>query len=99
MDAGELTGEGGIDALVSLCGLFFRGAFLTNALPHLINGLSGNAFRSARLSPPELAYFLGDRRNLLWGLFDDLLISYLTIMMFMSYFSFSYIYCIPRWYY
>jgi hypothetical protein len=31
---------------------FFGGAFLANTLPHLINGVSGNAFQSPFASPP-----------------------------------------------
>ena len=31
---------------------FFGGVFLANALPHLINGMSGNPFQSPFASPP-----------------------------------------------
>ena len=35
---------------------FFGGAFLANALPHLLNGISGRSFQSPFAKPPEKAY-------------------------------------------
>jgi len=54
---------------------FFGGAFLANTLPHLINGISGNAFQSPFASPPGqgLSY---STVNVLWGSFN-LLVAYL----------------------
>jgi hypothetical protein len=46
---------------------FFAGAFLTNCLPHLAQGLSGNRFQTPFASPPgvgESSALL----NVIWGL-------------------------------
>ncbi len=56
---------------------FFAGAFLTNALPHLINGLSGNAFQSPFASPPGIG-LSSAMVNILWGLFN-LVVGYLLV--------------------
>jgi len=32
--------------------IFFAGAFLTNAVPHFVNGVSGGPFQSPFASPP-----------------------------------------------
>jgi hypothetical protein len=53
---------------------FFAGAFLINAVPHLVNGLSGRSFPSPFASPPGV----GDSPalvNVLWG-FANLVIGY-----------------------
>jgi hypothetical protein len=36
----------------SLVALFFGGAFLANAVPHLVNGISGRAFQTPFAKPP-----------------------------------------------
>ena len=54
---------------------FFAGAFLTNTLPHLINGLSGNPFQSPFATPPGIG-LSSALVNVYWGLFN-LAIGYL----------------------
>jgi hypothetical protein len=56
---------------------FFGGAFLANTLPHLINGISGNAFQSPFASPPGQG-LSSSTVNVLWGSFN-LLVAYLLI--------------------
>jgi hypothetical protein len=48
---------------------FFGGAFLTNALPHLISGLMGRAFQSPFAKPPGEG-LSSSTVNVLWGLFN-----------------------------
>jgi hypothetical protein len=48
---------------------FFGGAFLANTLPHLIHGISGNAFQSPFASPPGVG-LSSPTVNVLWGLFN-----------------------------
>jgi hypothetical protein len=47
----------------------FGGAFLANALPHLVNGVSGNAFQSPFASPPGVG-LSSSTVNVVWGLFN-----------------------------
>ena len=56
---------------------FFGGAFLANALPHLINGVSGNAFQSPFATPSGVG-LSSSTVNVLWGFFN-LIIGYLLI--------------------
>jgi hypothetical protein len=56
---------------------FFGGAFLTNALPHLGNGISGHAFQSPFASPPGVG-LSSSTVNVLWGLFN-LAVGYLLV--------------------
>ena len=56
---------------------FFGGAFLANALPHLGNGVSGNAFQSPFASPPGVG-LSSSLVNVLWGLFN-LAVGYLLV--------------------
>jgi hypothetical protein len=56
---------------------FFGGAFLANTLPHLSNGVSGNAFQSPFASPPGVG-LSSSVVNALWGLFN-LAVAYLLI--------------------
>jgi hypothetical protein len=56
---------------------FFGGAFLANTLPHLINGISGNAFQSPFASPPGQG-LSSSTVNVLWGFFN-LAVAYLLI--------------------
>jgi hypothetical protein len=56
---------------------FFGGAFLANTVPHLVNGVSGNAFQSPFASPPGEG-LSSSTINVLWGLFN-LGIGYLLI--------------------
>jgi len=56
---------------------FFGGAFLSNALPHLGNGISGRPFQSAFASPPGQG-LSSSTVNVLWGFFN-LVVAYLLI--------------------
>jgi hypothetical protein len=50
-------------------GWFFAGAFLTNAVPHIVQGISGNRFQTPFASPPGV----GESSaivNVLWGFFN-----------------------------
>jgi hypothetical protein len=56
---------------------FFGGAFLANAIPHFVNGISGRPFQSPFASPPGQGLspaFV----NVLWGFFN-LAVSYLLV--------------------
>ena len=57
---------------------FFGGAFLANALPHLMNGVSGRSFQSPFAKPPGKG-LSSPTVNVLWGLFN-LAIAYLLVM-------------------
>jgi uncharacterized membrane protein YdcZ (DUF606 family) len=48
---------------------FFAGAFLTNAVPHFVNGISGNAFPTPFASPPGQG-LSSPLINVLWALFN-----------------------------
>ena len=54
---------------------FFAGIFLTNAVPHFVNGISGNAFPTPFANPPGQG-LSSPMTNVLWALFN-LLIGYL----------------------
>ena len=56
---------------------FFGGAFLTNAIPHFVNGLSGQQFPSPFASPPGQG-MSSPTVNVLWGAFN-IAIGYLLI--------------------
>ena len=56
---------------------FFGGAFLANALPHFINGISGHAFQSPFASPPGVG-LSSSTINVLWGFFN-LAVGYLLV--------------------
>jgi hypothetical protein len=45
---------------------FFSGAFLVNAVPHFVQGISGNPFQSPFASPPGIGES-SPRSNVLWG--------------------------------
>jgi hypothetical protein len=48
---------------------FFGGAFLANAVPHLVNGMSGRPFQSPFASPPGQG-LSSSTVNVFWGLFN-----------------------------
>jgi hypothetical protein len=48
---------------------FFAGAFLTNAITHFVNGVSGNPFQSPFASPPGEG-LSSSTVNVLWGFFN-----------------------------
>lgn len=54
---------------------FFAGAFLTNVVPHFVNGISGNAFPTPFANPPGKG-LSSPLINILWALIN-LLIGYL----------------------
>jgi hypothetical protein len=56
---------------------FFGGAFLANALPHWINGISGNGFQSPFAHPPGVG-LSSSVVNVWWGLFN-LAMAYLLL--------------------
>ena len=50
-------------------GYFFGGAFLTNAIPHFIMGVTGHPFQSPFASPPGEG-LSSAVVNVLWGFFN-----------------------------
>jgi len=56
---------------------FFGGALLANAIPHLVNGVSGRAFQSPFAKPPGKG-LSSSTVNVVWGFFN-LLIAWLLI--------------------
>ncbi|HVP62945.1 MAG TPA: hypothetical protein VMT11_20485 [Myxococcaceae bacterium] len=48
---------------------FFGGAFLANAIPHFVNGVSGNPFQSPFATPPGEG-LSSSTVNALWGAFN-----------------------------
>ena len=51
---------------------FFGGAFLVNAVPHFVSGVTGRAFPSPFASPPGQG-LSSPTVNVLWGAFNFLL--------------------------
>jgi len=56
---------------------FFGGAFLANAVPHFVNGVSGNPFQSPFASPPGEG-LSSSTVNVLWGFFN-LVLGYVLV--------------------
>jgi hypothetical protein len=56
---------------------FFGGVFLANTIPHLVNGISGNAFQSPFAHPPGEGLSTATV-NVLWGLFK-LAVAYVLV--------------------
>ena len=56
---------------------FFGGVFLTNSIPHLVNGISGNAFQSPFATPPGEGLSTSTA-NVLWVMFN-LVVAYLLL--------------------
>jgi hypothetical protein len=56
---------------------FFGGAFLTNAIPHFVSGVTGRPFQSPFAKPPGEG-LSSSTINVLWGFFN-LVIAYLLI--------------------
>jgi hypothetical protein len=56
---------------------FFGGAFLVNAVPHFVSGVTGRAFPSPFASPPGQG-LSSPTVNVLWGAFN-FLIAYLIL--------------------
>lgn len=57
---------------------FFAGAFLGNAVPHLVNGVSGNEFPTPFSNPPGEGLSI-PLVNTLWGL-GNLVVGYILLM-------------------
>jgi hypothetical protein len=57
---------------------FFGGAFLSNSLPHLINGISGRAFQTPFAKPPGKG-LSSSTVNVLWGFFN-LAVAYVLLL-------------------
>jgi hypothetical protein len=55
----------------------FGGAFLSNAIPHLVSGVTGRAFQSPFAKPPGVG-LSSATVNVLWG-FANLVLAYLLI--------------------
>ncbi|MGC1421672.1 MAG: hypothetical protein WA354_04900 [Terracidiphilus sp.] len=56
---------------------FFGGAFITNAIPHLVNGVSGRPFQTPFAKPPGKG-LSSSTVNVIWGFFN-LLLAWLLI--------------------
>jgi hypothetical protein len=56
---------------------FFGGAFLINAVPHFVNGISGSPFQSPFASPPGEG-LSSSTVNVLWGSFN-FVVAYLLL--------------------
>jgi hypothetical protein len=57
---------------------FFGGVFLANAIPHLVNGMSGNAFQSPFASPPGRG-LSSATVNVFWAMFN-LAVAYVLVV-------------------
>jgi len=62
---------------LSLLSFFFGGAFLANAVPHLVSGVTGRPFQSPFAKPPGVG-LSSSTVNVLWG-FVNLVIGYLLV--------------------
>jgi hypothetical protein len=56
---------------------FFGGAFLANAVPHFVNGVTGHPFQSPFASPPGEG-LSSSTVNVLWGFFN-LIVAYVLV--------------------
>jgi hypothetical protein len=63
--------------LLHLTSYLFGGAFLTNAIPHFVSGLTGHPFQSPFAKPPGKG-LSSSTVNVLWGLFN-IVIGYLLV--------------------
>ena len=60
-------------------GCFFAGAFLANAVPHFVHGISGDRFPTPFASPPGKG-LSSSIVNMLWALFN-LVVGYILFRM------------------
>jgi hypothetical protein len=60
-----------------LIAYFFGGAFLSNAVPHFVSGVTGRPFQSPFAKPPGKG-LSSSTVNVLWG-FANLVIAYLLL--------------------
>jgi cobalamin synthase len=63
----------------SLVALFLGGAFLANAVPHIVNGISGRAFQTPFAKPPGKGVS-PSIINVLWG-FLNLFVAWLLLIL------------------
>lgn len=61
-------------AWLELLSYFFGGAFLTNAVPHVVSGMMGRSFQTPFATPPGQG-LSSSTTNVLWG-FANLVIAY-----------------------
>jgi hypothetical protein len=57
---------------------FFAGVFLTNAIPHFVQGISGNKFPTPFAKPPGKG-LSSALVNVIWGLFNAIIGTFLFI--------------------
>jgi len=57
---------------------FFGGAFLANAIPHIVSGMMGRAFQSPFANPPGEG-LSSSTVNVVWGFFNAV-VAYLLII-------------------
>src|ERR1700749_559849 len=62
---------------LDLVAYFFGGAFLTNAVPHIVAGMMGEPFQTPFANPPGEGLSTSTV-NVLWG-FSNLLVGYLLV--------------------
>ena len=62
---------------LSLLSWFFGGAFLANAIPHVVSGMMGRPFQSPFAKPPGEG-LSSSTVNVLWGFFN-IVIGYLLV--------------------
>ena len=62
---------------IDLVAYFFGGAFLANAIPHLVSGVMGRGFQSP-FAKPRGEGLSSSTVNVLWG-FANLIVAYLLI--------------------
>ena len=62
---------------LDLVSYFFGGAFLANAVPHLVSGVMGRPFQSPFAKPPGEG-LSSSTVNVLWGLFN-LAVAYVLV--------------------
>lgn len=63
---------------LQLAAYFFGGAFLCNAVPHFVAGVSGRPFQSPFAKPPGEG-LSSSRVNVVWG-FANLVVAYLLLV-------------------
>jgi hypothetical protein len=64
-------------AWLHLLSYFFGGAFLANAVPHLVTGMMGRSFQSPFAKPPGQG-LSSSTVNVLWGFFN-LVLGYILV--------------------
>jgi hypothetical protein len=70
--------KGGLMHWYHFVSYFFGGAFLSNSIPHLVNGISGRSFQTPFAKPPGKG-LSSSTVNVLWGFFN-LAVAYLLVL-------------------